>query len=41
MREGGKRRVVIPPKMAYGTGGRPPVIPGGAYLVFDIGMALS
>jgi FKBP-type peptidyl-prolyl cis-trans isomerase FkpA len=36
MKTGGSARLVCPSDIAYGDGGRPPVIPGGATLVFDI-----
>jgi FKBP-type peptidyl-prolyl cis-trans isomerase len=36
MRVGGKRRLTIPPELAYGKTGHPPMIGPDAMLVFDI-----
>lgn len=36
MKVGGKAKLVCPSEIAYGDAGRPPSIPGGAALVFDV-----
>jgi FKBP-type peptidyl-prolyl cis-trans isomerase len=36
MKVGGKRALVVPPSLGYGQGGKPPDIPPGAELVFEI-----
>jgi FKBP-type peptidyl-prolyl cis-trans isomerase len=36
MRAGGRRRVVVPPGLAYGPAGHGPTVPANATLIFDL-----
>jgi FKBP-type peptidyl-prolyl cis-trans isomerase len=36
MKVGGKRRIELPPALAYGEAGRPPLIPANAVIVYEV-----
>jgi FKBP-type peptidyl-prolyl cis-trans isomerase len=38
IRVGGVRRLVLPPELAYGAAGSPPVIPGNATILFEVAL---
>ena len=36
MKPGGVRKIIAPPKLAFGQFGRPPLVPGDATVIFDV-----
>lgn len=38
MRGGGRRRLILPPALAFGAEGRPPLVPPDATVIFDVGV---
>lgn len=38
MKVGGRRKITVPPELAFGLKGRPPFIPGNAVVMFDVSL---